>query len=84
MKRHAEGHRVPIAFEDKLLDRGMHLINSMPYHPQTNGKLERLHRTLEAEVGRHDSLDDFVTYYDERRLHWSLDRQPPDAAQGVP
>ncbi len=49
------------------------LINSRPYHPQTNGKLERFHRTIEDEVGRHDSLEDFITFYNERRLHWSLD-----------
>ena len=24
-------------------------------------------------MGRHDSLDDFITCYNERRLHWSLD-----------
>ena len=60
------GTWTPTAFEGELLDRGIQLINSRPYHPQTNGKLERLHRTLEAEVGRHDSLDDVVTYYNER------------------
>ena len=67
------GTWVPTAFEGELLDRGIQLINSRPYHPQTNGKLERFHRTLETEVGRHDSLDDFITYYNERRLHWSYD-----------
>ena len=75
-----KGTWMPTAFEGELLDRGIQLINSRPYHPQTNGKLERFHRTLETEVGRHDSLDDFITYYNERRLHWSLDidnRQTP-------
>ncbi len=68
-----KGTWTPTIFESELLDRGIQLINSRPHHPQTNGKLERFHRTLETEVGRHDSLDDFVTYYNERRLHWSLD-----------
>ncbi len=68
-----KGTWTPTIFESELLDRGIQLINSRPYHPQTNGKLERFHRTLETEVRRHDSLDDFVTYYNERRLHWSLD-----------
>ena len=63
----------PTIFENELLDLDIHLINSRPYHPQTNGKLERFHRTIEDEVGRHDSLEDFITYYNERRLHWSLD-----------
>ena len=75
-----KGMRTPTVFENKLLDLGIHLINSRPYHPQTNGKLERFHRTLETELGRHDSLGDFITYYNEGRLHWSLDidnRQTP-------
>ena len=75
-----KGTWTPTVFENELLDLGIHLINSRPYHPQTNGKLERFHRTLETEVGRHDSLGDFITYYNERRLHWSLDidnRQTP-------
>ena len=75
-----KGTWTPTVFENELLDLDIHLINSRPYHPQTNGKLERFHRTLETEVGRHDSLGDFITYYNERRLHWSLDidnRQTP-------
>ena len=31
----------PTAFEAELLDRGIGLINSGSYHPETNGKLER-------------------------------------------
>ena len=75
-----KGTWTPTVFENELLDMGIHLINSRPYHPQTNGKLERFHRTLETEISRHDSLNDFITYYNERRLHWSLDidnRQTP-------
>ena len=36
----------PTVFENELLDLGIHLINSRPYHPQTDGKLERSHKTL--------------------------------------
>ncbi len=70
----------PTVFENELLELDIHLINSRPCHPQTNGKLERFRRTLETEVSRHDSLADFIIYYHERRLHWSLDidnRQTP-------
>ena len=63
----------PTAFEAELLDRGIELINSRPCHPQTNGKLERFHRTLEEEIVRFGTLSEFVAYYNERRLHWSLD-----------
>ena len=63
----------PTAFEAELLDHGIELINARPYHPQTNGKLERFHRTLEEELHHFGSLSEFIAYYNERRLHWSLD-----------
>lgn len=62
----------PTVFEAELLDRGIELINARPYHPQTNGKLERFHRTLEEEIHHFESLSAFVAYYNEVRLHWSL------------
>ncbi len=67
------------------MDLGIHLINSGSYQPRTNGKPERPHKTPEAELGRHDGLDDVITYYSGRRLHWSLDiddRQTPLKAFG--
>ena len=63
----------PTAFEKELLDLGVDLINSRPYHPQTNGKLERFFGTVETEICHHESLSDFVAYYNEQRLHFSLD-----------
>ena len=48
-------------FESELLDHGIELINARPYHPQTNGKLERFRRTLEEELHHFG------------RRHWSLD-----------
>ncbi len=53
--------------------RSIILINSRPYHPQTNGKLERFHGMIEDEIWHYDSLRDYVDYYNERRLHFSLD-----------
>jgi transposase InsO family protein len=36
-----------------LIQLGIHLVHGRPYHPQTQGKDERFHRTLKAElVGR--------------------------------
>ncbi len=61
------------AFEAELLDCGIELINSRPYHPQTNGKLERFHRSIEDEIFHYESLSAYMEYYNERRLHFSLD-----------
>ena len=63
----------PTAFEAELLDRGIELITSRPYHPQTNGKLERLFRSVEDEIWHHESMSEYVRYYNEERLHGSLD-----------
>ena len=49
------------------------LINSRPYHPQTNGKLERFHKSLEDEIWNYPNLDDYIEYYNTDRLHFSLD-----------
>ncbi len=61
----------PTVFESELLDRGIELINSRPYRLQTNGKLERFHRSIGEEIFHCESLSSYVEY--ERRLHFSLD-----------
>jgi transposase InsO family protein len=58
-----------------------------PYRPQTNGKAERMVRTLLAEWAYarpfHDTADRvadlsaFLDFYNRRRPHWALSGQPP-------
>ena len=58
-----------------------------PYRPQTNGKAERMVRTLLNEwayarpftdtADRIALLPQFLDFYDRRRPHWSLSGQPP-------
>ncbi len=67
------GTWIPTFFENELLNLNVGLINSRPYHPQTNGKLERFHRTIEDEIWHYKDLDDYVEYYNADRLHFSLD-----------
>lgn len=62
-------------------------IHSRPYHPQTQGKLERLHRTLKADVFAgmpyadlaiaQTACDAFRTTYNHDRPHEALDHHPP-------
>jgi transposase InsO family protein len=58
-----------------------------PYRPQTNGKAERMVRTLLKEwayarpftdpADRIALLAQFLDFYNRRRPHWSLSGQPP-------
>jgi len=65
-----------------------------PAHPQSNGKLERFHRTLKSEHVRtsaYFSYEDakermgrWIDYYNEQRLHAALFYLPPeDVFQGL-
>ncbi len=63
------------------------LIHSRPYHPQTIGKDERLHRTLKADVLKQHTFEDFSTCqrrfsawrktYNHIRPHEALDLDVP-------
>ena len=67
-----------------LLRLGVRVLHGRPYHPQTQGKDERFHRTLKAELlGRHTWRDlphcarEFLPY----RQRYNLER-PHDALGG--
>ena len=55
---------------------GIRHILASPFHPRTNGKLERYHRTIKLDVNQipydvpgnlEEALTDFVNYYNNRR-----------------
>ena len=70
-----------------LIRLGVGVSHSRPYHPQTQGKDERLHRTIRQELTNHVSCSDgehlqsafdvFQHRYNYRRPHESLDMQRP-------
>ena len=58
-----------------------------PYRPQTNGKIERFHRTLgdgwayarfyESTKQRNDQLDGWLHFYNHHRAHSAIGGHPP-------
>ena len=80
------------AFRKYLKLVGVRHILASPFHPQTNGKLERYHRTLKADVNQvpyevvqelEQAISDFVGFYNERRYHKALrDVTPADVLYG--
>lgn len=80
------------AFREYLQLVGVRHILASPFHPQTNGKLERYHRTLKADVNQvpyevvhelEQAIRDFVGFYNERRYHKALrDVTPADMLYG--
>jgi transposase InsO family protein len=75
-------------FEACLLRLGIRALHGRPYHPQTQGKVERLHATLEAEVFPRLQRDDRQAFevgldrwrrevYNAVRPHEALGDVPP-------
>ena len=65
---------------------GIRHILASPFDPQTNGKLERYHRTIKLDVNQipYDvpgnlevAITEFVNYYNNRRYHKALRNVTP-------
>ena len=80
-------------FKEFIRISGMTHVKTSPYYPQSNGKLERYHRTvkgtcirvktpLSLEDARH-LVTDFVDHYNNKRLHSAIGYvTPKDKLQG--
>jgi transposase InsO family protein len=76
-------------FDAWLIRLGIRPIHGRPYHPQTQGKVERLHGTLQREVwptARRDLLSHFEAdlerwrpIYNATRPHEALGDEPPSS-----
>ena len=69
-----------------LADKGMKHTRGAPYHPQTQGKIERWHQTLKNRIllenyylpgDLRQKVDAFVEHYNHRRYHESLQNLTP-------
>ncbi|MEO1544987.1 MAG: IS3 family transposase [Pseudomonadota bacterium] len=72
--------------EDWLESQNMDHVRGAPYHPQTQGKIERWHQTLKNRIllenyylpgDLRQQIDAFVEYYNHRRYHESLQNLTP-------
>ena len=71
---------------DWLEDRQMDHVRGAPYHPQTQGKIERWHQTLKNRTllenyylpdDLRQQIDAFVDHYNHRRYHENLQNLTP-------
>jgi transposase InsO family protein len=69
-----------------LDDRSMEHVRGAPYHPQTQGKIERWHQTLKNRIllenyylpgDLETQIDAFVEHYNHQRYHESLGNLTP-------
>lgn len=70
-----------------LIRLGIRICHGRPYHPQTLGKDERLHRTLQEDLLSREGFanladaqrkfDEWRVYYNEQRPHEALEMHPP-------
>ena len=71
---------------DWLEEQGMKHTRGKPYHPMTQGKIERWHLSLKSRILLENyylpgdlerAIGDFVDHYNHRRYHESLDNLTP-------
>jgi len=69
-----------------LETKGMGHVRGAPYHPQTQGKIERWHQTLKNRVLLHNyflpsqlehEITQFIEYYNHERYHESINNLTP-------
>lgn len=73
-------------FRNYLIDQKVGHVRRAPYHPQTQGKIERYHRTMKNVVKLENyffpdelraKLAEFVDYYNNKRYHEALGNVTP-------
>lgn len=78
---------VSAELKDWLDDHGMGHTRGRPYHPMTQGKIERWHRSMKNQVllGNYylpgdleARLGEFINYYNTQRYHESLNNLTPE------
>lgn len=69
-----------------MKDKGITQVHGAPMHPQTQGKIERYHRSMKNVVKLHHyytlsdlqrAIDEYIEYYNNERYHESLNNCTP-------
>ena len=77
---------VAVDLADWLEDKGMQHVRGAPYHPQTQGKIERWHQTLKNRILLENyylpgdlerQIGAFVEHYNHARYHESINNVTP-------
>ena len=75
------------ALANYLAKHNIHHVRGAPYHPQTQGKIERYHRSMKSIIkldnyyvpsDLEQAIANFVVYYNRQRYHEALDNLTPD------
>ena len=82
------------AWTNACIELGIVPKRTRPYRPQTNGKIERFHRTLadgwayarfyQSETQRRDALPGWVHFYNHHRLHTAIGGPPISRLNNLP
>lgn len=80
-------------FKEFIRLTGMTHVRTSPFYPQSNGKVERYHKTIKSECIRpkvalsleesREQITDYIRYYNDERLHSSIGYiAPKDKLEG--
>lgn len=82
------------AWRDACVELGITPKRTRPYRPQTNGKIERFHRTLAegwayarfygSERERRNALPGWIHFYNHHRLHTAIGGPPVSRLNNLP
>lgn len=82
------------AWRDACAELDIKHKRTRPYRPQTNGKIERFHRTLadgwayarfyDSDTARREALPAWIHFYNHHRIHSAIDGTPTSRLNNLP
>lgn len=82
------------AWRDACAELAIKHKRTRPYRPQTNGKIERFHRTLadgwayarfyDSDTARRDALQPWIHFYNHHRIHSAIGSAPVNRLNNLP